>query len=249
MKLEKTQCVYVIHNPEINITKIGISDNAERRMRDLQNACGCELILFYNTEHLYDAQRYETSAHEALAEKRRVGEWFNVSPEEAMAVVKNVTQEAQKDRILEDYKNGISISKIASDRNVSRQAIISRLETYGVRGLEEKTRSNWKLYAMKEMPIREFIPPDPIPTPVFTPIPKVIDEPRPRKIPIETYLDEEIPPLPIFKLKQIESNISYNGEWYQTSFYSEGEFCHAYTKDITKARDYIKSLKSAAYYK
>jgi hypothetical protein len=57
-------------------------------------------------------------------------------------------------------------------------------------------------------------------------------------------LDEESPSLPLFKLKKIEPNISFDGEWYQTSFYSQGEFKHAYTKSIDKARTHIQHLKS-----
>ena len=246
MKLDRTQCVYVIHNPELNITKIGISENAERRLKDLQCACGCELVLFYNTEHLYNATLYESLSHTKLAEKRKIGEWFSVSPEEAMSVVIDVTKKAPKDSILNEYKNGIPISRIASKRGVSRQAIISRLSLYGMRmGDDMLLKHKNKPQRHKRYDIK--------PEHVNAPIKQIQQQPNitepteinieQNRIPKERFLDEDRAQLPLFKLKRIEPNIYYNGEWYQTSFYSEGEFCHGYTKDLEKARQYIVNLK------
>jgi len=137
MKLNGTQCVYVIYNPELNITKIGISDNVSVRKTALEASCGCRLTLHYNTKHIINARDYEMKIHDRLSDKRKLGEWFNILPEEAIEVVKEITNSAKEDPIIIKYKNGDSISKIADYYNVSRQAIIYRLRDYGIKKVKE----------------------------------------------------------------------------------------------------------------
>lgn len=232
MKLGNSQAIYVIYNPDFNITKIGISDNVEKRRVSLQGACGCELLLHYNTKHVFNAKIHEEEAHKKLADKRRVGEWFNITPEEATNVVKSVISEAVGDPIIENYINGSSISQIAKDNNVSRQAIISKLKYYGYYSTTEIMVS--RPHKGDKCRITPMIMPD---------NPKILPKPNKKITDPNTFLDEEKPTLPIGRLKRMEPNINFNGKWYQISTYRNGEFFYAYTKDIEKAREYVKEIK------
>jgi hypothetical protein len=235
MKLNRSQAVYVIYNPDFNITKIGISDNVNKRKKDLQNACGCELLVHYNTAHIFNADAFEIQAHKKLAEKRRIGEWFNCTPEEAEIVVKDIVQKAISDPIIDAYINGVTISKIAQDHGVTRQAILSRLTEYGYKEKPQElydNRKSWEKYGTYiSTPKEESIKTSPT---------QEIEVPI---IEANSFLDEEKPKLPITGLKRIEPNLNFNGEWYQVSKYINGAFFYAYTKDVNKARAHIKQIK------
>lgn len=134
MKLGTNQSLYVVFNPELNITKIGISTNVQARLSSLRGDSGCDLQLIYYSSPISAAAIFEGRAHEILAGKRKMGEWFNVDPEEAVRVVKEVVEDAMIDSIVTEYLSRRTITDIARDRGVTRQAIISKLKTYGVYG-------------------------------------------------------------------------------------------------------------------
>jgi len=230
MKLGRVQKVYVIYNEEFNITKIGISDDPYNRMNTLSMECGCELTLCFHTDPLDDAPRYEKLVHNALSDKRKRGEWFRVTPEEAIKTVKDVIKDAETDPILMRYRNGVPISKIAKDFDVSRQAIIYRLDILGVHGKE--------LY--KTEPITdELLKIDP--KYVYSQCNKQDYVLQPPKNIINNAIEiDETPPKGVSGFKRLEPNLYFNGEWYQISLFKDGSFKHAYTRNIDKAREYIK---------
>lgn len=221
MKIDRTQCIYVIYNPVLKITKVGISNNVLIRKTNLECSCGCRLVLSYFTDHLKNARVFEEKIHTILSDKRGVGEWFNITPEEAEYVIKNVLTDAVYDPMISQYREGISISKIAEDMGVTRQAIIHRLRDYGLR--------DKNIYSPQQEKTLEIKASRTVPTPSND----VKDYNG------SIYLDEDKPNLPLSKLKRIESNINFNGEWYQISVYRNGGFSYAYTRDINKAREYI----------
>jgi len=73
--------IYIIHNPALNLTKIGITDNITRRKRQLECASGCKLDIVFHTEQINKAKVIEQSLHEHFRNKRVEGEYFNVLPE------------------------------------------------------------------------------------------------------------------------------------------------------------------------
>lgn len=73
--------IYIIHNPTLNLTKIGITDNLIRRKRQLECASGCKLDIFFHTEQINKASIIEQSLHEHFRSKRVEGEYFNIPPE------------------------------------------------------------------------------------------------------------------------------------------------------------------------
>jgi hypothetical protein len=228
MKLLKSQCVYVIHNPEFNITKIGVSDNPSKRMGDLEIACGCDLNLCYHTDPLLNAPIYENLVHKAIKDKQKKGEWFFITPEEAVNTINSVIKDAETDPIVVKYKNRIPISTIAKDLDVSRQAIIARLR---VLGFHDKDIDDVRIDT------------------IHSESPEILKTntalSRKEKILHHTMsIDTEIPPKGTTGFKRIGENLYFNGEWYQMSFYKDGKFDHSYTKDIDKARNLIKTHKA-----
>ena len=80
--------VYVITDG--TATKIGIATDARTRMCSMQSGNPRRLTLhaFVRTSSMTEARRAEIAAHEALGAVRALGEWFNVTPVMALAVVR-----------------------------------------------------------------------------------------------------------------------------------------------------------------
>ena len=123
MKLEKVQSVYVMYNPEINITKIGISEDVNIRCQSLRSAVGCDIQVKYHTEPITNALIIESKAHEHFNDCRRLGEWFNLSPDQAIKYIKSLNYLFNVDPIIKEYIKGLPVSTIAAQFKVSRQAI------------------------------------------------------------------------------------------------------------------------------
>lgn len=221
MKLEQNKSVYVIHNPEFGITKIGISSNADFRLISLQCAAGCELRMIYKTPPIEDAKTYETLIHEALTEKRKLGEWFNVDPEEAEGVVRRITSSAHEDKIVSAYLKGDSITAIAERNNVSRQAILNRLRVYGI--YEEGRPIICSPSRHKERVVED-------------------EAPSMEEDWSDIRFQDEVT---TGRMTRVEANINFDGSLYEINIYIPGAgFIKAYSKDIQRAREYILHLKN-----
>lgn len=248
-------CLYVIYNPLTKLTKVGMSENVKKRKKDLESASGMPLELKYTTEYLLCPNRYETDAHIKLHEFRKFGEWFDVDPELAIRAIECVISDATEDPIIEQYKKGDSISSIARHAHLTRQAILARLKSYGL------YNSNGKI--SEQMPIQYVKGRD-----MF--VSKVIDErewdvtniidinqipnrktgnadnerPAEGKKENSIFLDDTKPSLPLKGLKRFESNVNFNGEWYQAFVYCDGAFTYAYSQNINKVRQFIVEIKA-----
>lgn len=86
--MKKNAHVYVISSSVGNV-KIGMSIDPEGRRDALQANTGVALRLVSQTKRLDHAQLVERTAHKLLASKRMFGEWFDVTPDEAIAAVQN----------------------------------------------------------------------------------------------------------------------------------------------------------------
>jgi len=76
--------LYVMES-EVGV-KIGISKNPDERLRQITNASGMQVSLRHTREH-ESAYAVEQNAHKLLADKRRTGEWFSVTVDEAIAAI------------------------------------------------------------------------------------------------------------------------------------------------------------------
>jgi len=240
MKIEDGRCIYVLYNPTSKLTKIGVSDNVKARKSAIEQACGCPLDLMYFSKHLLCAEKYETEVHVKFKNYRKLGEWFDIL--DHISVIEEIAdtiKTATEDPIVETYKKGMSITRIAEEYQVTRQAILARLKKYGVYD------SNGHIYERDPNSIPN-LKPQPRATPPrenkYQHISTIDD-----KYDDTTFLDGEKPILPLKNLKRIEPNLNSNGEWFQISLFKDGEFIYSYTKDINKARAYIQGVRAVAY--
>jgi predicted GIY-YIG superfamily endonuclease len=93
--MQKKQ-VYIIFNELLNLIKIGVTNNIPRRLRQLECSSGCKLELYYHTEPIYNATKIEKSLHQYFNLKRKEGEYFFISAEEAkeklLFMISNLTK-------------------------------------------------------------------------------------------------------------------------------------------------------------
>ena len=85
-----SKIVYVLTNQSMPDTiKIGITDNLERRMRELDNTSTPLPFECYYAVEVQDAKVIEKKIHEGLDDKRvrQSREFFNTSPEQAKAIL------------------------------------------------------------------------------------------------------------------------------------------------------------------
>ncbi len=79
--------VYVIEREDNGHQKIGSSENPSARRRTLQTGSSTRLHIVHTTFAGPRAEEVEREAHAFLGARRLEGEWFDVSPETAIAAV------------------------------------------------------------------------------------------------------------------------------------------------------------------
>ena len=129
---DKTGSVYVILNLELPRVKIGFSNNPEKRLMSLSTQGGCKLRLCYYTPPITDYKEVEAKMHDYFRDVRIRGEWFNLSPEEAIKKLKTLVDSNNLSDIVKMYNEGYNVSQISRKKNCSRAAIIKHLKAYGV---------------------------------------------------------------------------------------------------------------------
>jgi DNA-binding XRE family transcriptional regulator len=88
------RCVYVAGSDE-GPKKIGIADDVAKRLCSLQGASPYPLKVIYAQKFsAWAAGMVERKAHQALADRRMRGEWFDVSGDEAIGAVQRAASEA-----------------------------------------------------------------------------------------------------------------------------------------------------------
>jgi len=134
-----TKIVYILTNQSMPDTiKIGITDNLERRMRELDNTSTPLPFECYYAVEVQDAKVIEKKIHEGLDDKRvrQNREFFNTSPEQAKAILeiaevmggKNVTP---KEDVVETPQD-----KQALDNARKRSG---RIDYFGILGIAKGT--------------------------------------------------------------------------------------------------------------
>ena len=78
--------IYVLFNKLTGLTKIGITDDIDRRVKQLENQTGCELNIIA-WAILFCAPELEKLLHSMFRNKRAQGEWFNFVFYEARALM------------------------------------------------------------------------------------------------------------------------------------------------------------------
>jgi DNA-binding MarR family transcriptional regulator len=76
--------VYVIGSPVVRPVKIGVSDDPEERLDDLQTGSPVPLVLLWQ---VHGGQRLESLLHERFAASRMHGEWFDLGDTDPVLAV------------------------------------------------------------------------------------------------------------------------------------------------------------------
>lgn len=82
-------CVYVITDTQQRFCKIGISDQPDKRLLELQTGCPFPLHIAHQfaATSRHHALAIENAAHRALASDNSSGEWFQVTPTRAYVTI------------------------------------------------------------------------------------------------------------------------------------------------------------------
>jgi hypothetical protein len=86
------QYIYVIceKSEGSNPVKIGLSQDPEKRLKQLQTGHSAPLVLFHKEEiENKNAPSLERIIHRTLSQHRTSGEWFALTPQDAVAEVKH----------------------------------------------------------------------------------------------------------------------------------------------------------------
>jgi hypothetical protein len=88
--------------------KIGISDDPDRRLRQLQTGYPRELVINHRepVEHAHQARMFERFIHDQLGHCRLTGEWFSLDVEAAIAEVQFAIIRWAGDPMLEKQYRG-----------------------------------------------------------------------------------------------------------------------------------------------
>lgn len=85
-------CIYVIGRRGYPV-KIGMAVDVEKRISELQTGFPYRLDVFATVEvRAAHARKIEKACHDRLHSRRRKGEWFQIEPAEAAAVVRSIAQ-------------------------------------------------------------------------------------------------------------------------------------------------------------
>lgn len=91
----KLAAVYVISAENSHLCKIGYAQDVRKRMLTIQGSCPASVMLrhlIYVVGPLI-AKRVEAEVHDCLDAQRKHGEWFDIAPEEAAAMIFAVIKE------------------------------------------------------------------------------------------------------------------------------------------------------------
>ena len=79
--------VYILSNSENGFLKVGVSNNVEKRIKQLQTGSWATLSMEYKSMVCSNSFNIETAVHQKLVDQRVRGEWFDVDLETAMSLI------------------------------------------------------------------------------------------------------------------------------------------------------------------
>jgi hypothetical protein len=94
-RYERPCYVYLGFSPTLNLWKIGLSRNVERRAEQLQ----IEIKHIIPCDELYEAAFLESMLHDIYVEKRVQGEWFALTDQQVLGICNQISS-SQLDPIL-----------------------------------------------------------------------------------------------------------------------------------------------------
>jgi Meiotically Up-regulated Gene 113 (MUG113) protein len=89
-KQDRRGFVYVVHALETTRIKIGFSFEPEKRLEKMQTSSPFALVLIGACQGSFEL---EHRIHDRLQEYRRVGEWFEFDPQEALRLLQELSRQ------------------------------------------------------------------------------------------------------------------------------------------------------------
>lgn len=213
-----SQVVYVIQNLELEIIKIGISYDVNNRLLNLISSSGCKLEIKSSTYGLVNAKEIESILHEYFKEHRKIGEWFNMKPDEAIKKMHELERSiGVYDSLMLRYVNGESISSLARSERCSRQNIIQKLKKLGI-------HNNPDIIEIKALNIDNIIEENMITSC------------------LDMDLEENKNLFNNSVFRNVDKNISTDGKYFQLKKWKNGKFEISYFYNIesaVKCRDFL----------
>ena len=80
----KITSTYLMYNPLNKLTKIGRTVNIKSRLKVLESQCGMKL----ENRHVF-SKDIESLLHAKYSNKRKIGEWFNLSEDDISFIIQN----------------------------------------------------------------------------------------------------------------------------------------------------------------
>lgn len=85
------KAVYVLHSPKLDAYKIGVTNNIEKRIKQVERLVEDEkLALIILTDQISNAYQIESELHREFEEQNVYGEWFRVEVEELVRVINSL---------------------------------------------------------------------------------------------------------------------------------------------------------------
>ena len=132
MKIKQdVRSVYIIWNEELKRTKIGFSDNVNKRFQNIMTQSGCRMRLIYYTKPIYNYAQVEGDMHKLFGDKRGIGEWFHTGFEKPVQRLKRMAMENQVCTIIKMFEKGNNSTIISKKIGVSRSGIVKYLNSKG----------------------------------------------------------------------------------------------------------------------
>jgi hypothetical protein len=115
--LKTRRSIYFIQAKHQPFFKVGIANNVDRRLRELQVGCPLDLLLVQSWEAEYERiWQLESGLHTALRRYSTRGEWFKIHPNIMMPVLGRVA-------VLVDSATKTTIPEVGQEERVAIQEL------------------------------------------------------------------------------------------------------------------------------
>lgn len=108
----KRQYVYIIGSSDTDFIKIGVSNNVEKRLAQLQTGSWAELSVLYRSMVCSNAFNIEAKIHAAIQEQHVRGEWYDIPVDKAISLIENENTILDTDLLSSYYAGDKAIFRV-----------------------------------------------------------------------------------------------------------------------------------------
>jgi Rha family phage regulatory protein len=101
----KRNFVYIIGNKDNDYLKIGVSNNVDKRLKQLQTGAWSKLELLYQSMVCSNGFDVEANIHALFKDKKVLGEWFDIELNEAINLIESDNFTLKSEYLKDYYEN------------------------------------------------------------------------------------------------------------------------------------------------